>query len=95
MNLNNVSYNKQPQQVNIYQVPLSTINKVYNAFDATYFSEIIKGYPELGKEADTYFLLNTTILINNPYNIEHINIYNTLMQIAQHKSPILQILKNQ
>lgn len=95
MNLNNVSYNNTRPLMDVYQVPLGTINKIYNAFDTQYFSALIKNQPQIGKEAEQYFIINTNVLINNPYNIEHINIYNTLMQIAQHRSALLQLLKNQ
>lgn len=91
MNLKNVSSNK----IKIGQVAISTLNKIYSTFDEQFFSGFIKNYPEIGKENETNFILNTDILVHNPINLEHITFYNALIQVAQQKYPLLQIMKNQ
>lgn len=80
---------------NIISIPISLLNKIYDAFDNNFFSELIRGTPGLGKENDTHFIINTTLGINNNFNLQHINIFNNFVNIARRHSTMLQILKNQ
>lgn len=79
----------------IKSIPISYLTKIYEAFDVNFFKELINKYPYIGKENDTNFIINTSLGINNTYNLQHIGIFNTFVSIASNHCEAIHLIKNQ
>lgn len=79
----------------IYSLPLSRLTEIHSGLDAAFFTELIKQLPNIGKEHANYYLINNNLTINNPYNLDHINVFNNFTIQSQQKGQLLQLVKNE
>ena len=78
----------------IYVVELSQLKKIHTNIDESYLDALLTEAPRYGYIEKGYYIINNKLPIINPFNLVHVNIFNTFVQLSQRKGQLLQIIKN-
>lgn len=79
--------------VTILSVPLQRLTAIDAEITAGFVQALLKDIPNLGKEAERHFILNTNLTIFNPNNLKHIHIFNMFLEVSRRAYTLIQFTK--
>ena len=77
----------------IFSVELSKLTAIDPNITEAWLTEVMTQVTELGKETNSYYLINNNLAINDYNNQRHVQIFNTFVQLSQQKGQLLQLIK--
>lgn len=77
----------------IISLELTRLQKISADFTEEFFDTMLDNIPQAGVKRGNYYIININLAINNPTQLQIIDIFNTFVQVARTKCNLVQIVK--
>lgn len=82
-----------PDNSVIYSLSFERFAKIHESFTPQFLNDVLASIPNFGKNTDKYWLFNNKLMLQNPHQQFHVDVFNTFLQMSQYKCNFVQILK--